>query len=93
MVDGIHMVFSKEYMKRRLVNDGVADIPQDVLDIMDNLDGQEVGTNSWQRVVMGKPVYTCTGKDGKSYDVNEKDCMPLHEYEVVQLYFEKNGKK
>ena len=45
------------------------------LAIMDNLDGQEVNTASWNRQVYGEPVYCCKGKDGKYYDVNEADCV------------------
>lgn len=76
MVDGIEMVFSKDKMLKRLSKEGrLEGLPTEVLDIMDNLDGQPVGTNSWNRQVMGAPVYTCEGKDGKSYDVNEEDCM------------------
>ena len=82
MVGGIHMVFSKEKMVERLIKAGlISQINEEIEAIMDNLDGQEVGSNSWNRQVMGDPVYTCTGKDGKNYDVNEDDCIPLHEYE------------
>lgn len=76
MVDGIEMVFSKEKMIARLKEEGRFEgLSNEVFSIMDNLDGQPVGTNSWNRQVMGAPVYTCTGKDGKSYDVNEEDCV------------------
>lgn len=50
-------------------------IDEVVMSIMDNLDGQPVGTNSWQRQVYGKNVYSCIGKDGKCYDVNANDCV------------------
>lgn len=78
MVDGVKMVFSKEKMISRLKEEGrwvEGEMPQDILDIMDNLDGCGVGTNSWHRQVYGEPVYTCEGRDGKSYDVNENDCI------------------
>lgn len=79
MVDGIEMVFSKEKMIARLKEEGrFGDLPNEVFSIMDNLDGQPVGTNSWNRQVMGAPVYTCEDKDGKSYDVNEEDCVVKH---------------
>lgn len=81
MVDGIEMIFSKERMIKRLKLEGrFKDLPDEILSIMDNLDGQPVGTNSWNRQVMSAPVYTCKGKDGKSYDVNEEDCVCKHEF-------------
>ena len=76
MVDGIEMIFSKKKMIARLEKEGrLEGLPNEVFDIMNNLDNQPVGTNSWNRQVMGEPVYTCTGKDGKFYDVNEVDCV------------------
>lgn len=84
MVDGVEMVFSKEKMIERLKKEGRADgINEEVLAIMDNLDGQPVGTNSWHRRVYGEPVYTCHGKDGKDLDVNENDCVYKSEYEKM----------
>lgn len=81
MVDGIEMVFSKEKMIARLKEEGRFEgLSNEVFSIMDNLDGQPVGTNSWNRRVKGEPVYTCMGKDGKSYDVNEEDCVGKHEF-------------
>lgn len=76
MVGGIEMVFSKKKMITRLEKEGrLEGLPNEVFNIMNNLDNQPVGTNSWNRQVMGEPVYTCTGKDGKFYDVNEEDCI------------------
>ena len=76
MVDGVEMVFSKEKMIERLKREGrLEGLPDEIFVTMDNLDGQPVGTNSWSRQVMGNPVYSCEGKDGKSYDVNEEDCV------------------
>ena len=77
MVGGIEMVFSKDKMIERLKREGRLDesLPLEVFNIMDNLDGQQVGTNSWNRRVYGEPVFSCEGKDGKCYDVNEEDCI------------------
>jgi len=44
------------------------------LAIMDNLDGQEVQSSCWERVVKGEPVYWCVGKDGTGAYVHEDDC-------------------
>lgn len=80
MVNGIEMVFSKQKMIDRLTAEGRAqDIDDEALAIMDNLDGQPVGTNSWHRQVRNMPVYACRGKDGKVFDVNENDCVPKAE--------------
>lgn len=69
------MVFSKKKMIERVTREGRADMINDeVMAIMDNLDGQEAGTNSWHRQVYGEPVLAVRGKDGKYYDVNELDC-------------------
>ena len=76
MVNGCEMFFSKEKMIQRITAEGRTDmIDEVVMSIMDNLDGQPVGTNLWQRQVYGKNVYSCIGKDGKCYDVNANDCV------------------
>ena len=49
-------------------------INDEVIRIMDNLDGQECTTASWHRQVYDEPVLSCKGKDGNYYDVNENDC-------------------
>lgn len=76
MVNGSKMVFSKEKMIERLKSEGKEkQITPEIIAIMDNLDGQPVGTNSWNRQVNDEPVYSCEGKDGKFYDVFEGDCI------------------
>lgn len=70
------MVFSKSKMIARLENNGMSDaITPGIIDIMDNLDGQVASTASWNRQVNGAPVFSCKGKDGKFYEVNETDCI------------------
>lgn len=75
MVDGCRMVFRKKLMLARIHKAGMDNLvgPKE-LAIMDNLDGKEVSTASWARRVYDAPVYSCRGKDGKYYDVNEADC-------------------
>lgn len=69
------MVFKKEKMLDRIKREGRLDMVDDnVLSIMDNLDGQEAHTNSWRRQVYGEPVLIVKGKDGTYCDVNELDC-------------------
>ena len=69
------MVFNKDLMMKRIEKQGMLHlVGEKELAIMDNLDGQEVTTESWNRVVNDEPVYSCKGKDGKYYDVNEADC-------------------
>ena len=76
MVDGIEMFFSKEKMIERVKREGRESlIDKNVIEILDNLDGQPVTTACWNRYVKGEPVYACTGKDGKIYDVKENDCV------------------
>ena len=76
MVNGVKMVFSKAKMLARIEAEGRADlVGKTELAIMDNLDGQEVTTANWNRQVHGFPLYSCTGKDGKVYDVFEGDCI------------------
>lgn len=69
------MVFKKELMMKRIEKQGLLHLVGETeIAIMDNLDGQEVTAASWNRVVNDQPVYSCKGKDGKIYDVNEADC-------------------
>lgn len=69
------MRFSKAKMIERVTREGRADmIDNEVIRIMDNLDGREARTNSWRRQVYGEPVLVVTGADGKVYNVNEEDC-------------------
>lgn len=69
------MKFSKAKMIARVVAEGRADmIDDEVIKIMDNLDGLEAHTNSWRRQVYGEPLLVVKGRDGKTYDVNENDC-------------------
>lgn len=70
------MVFKKELMLKRVEAAGLSHlVGEKELAMMDNLDGQPVTTASWNRVVNDQPVYACTGKDGKVYDVHEDDCV------------------
>lgn len=69
------MKFSKQLMIDRLTKEGRADqITDDIIAIMDNLDGQEANANCWNRRVMDEPVYWVVGKDGNGEYVNENDC-------------------
>ena len=70
------MVFKKELMLKRIKEEGLMHLVghQEMM-IMNNLDGQEVTTSSWNRQVFDAPVYSCKGKDGKYYDVNAADCV------------------
>lgn len=75
MVYGVKMVFKKERMLKRIEAEGRLDMVGEAeLKIMDNLDGQEVSSANWSRAIYGDPVYSCRGKDGNVYDVNEQDC-------------------
>lgn len=70
------MVFKKELMLKRLRSEGLMHlVGSKEMAIMNNLDGQEVTASSWNRQVNDIPVYSCRGKDGKYYDVNEADCV------------------
>lgn len=69
------MKFSKQKMIERVTREGRADmINEDVLAIMDNLDGQETHENSWRRQIYDEPVLAVQGKDGRWFTVNEEDC-------------------
>lgn len=50
-------------------------ITNEIMDIMDNLDGQKAIENCWERQVNNNPVYWVIGKNGKGEYVNENDCM------------------
>ena len=70
------MKFSKQKMIERLTKEGRADmITDEIMAIMDNLDGQEADASCWRRRVYEEPVYYVVGKDGKGEYVNENDCI------------------
>ena len=68
--------FSKARMIKRLKEEGRADkITDEIVEIMDNLDGQEASDSCWRRTVFGEPVCWVIGKNGEGAYVNEQDCM------------------
>ena len=68
--------FSKDKMIKRITKEGKADMINDeVLAIMDNLDGCKVSTSCWRRTVYNEPVYWCVGKDGQGMYINENDVI------------------
>ena len=68
------MKFNKEKMIERLIKEGLANkITSEIISVMDDLDGQSVDANCWDRQVKGEPVYWCVGKSGNGYYVNEND--------------------
>lgn len=76
MVNGVKMIFKKDLMLKRIEAEGMGHlVGAQELAIMDNLDGQEVSSACWDRQVNGAPVYSCFGKDGKTYNVNEVNCV------------------
>lgn len=80
MVDGVRLIFRKELMMKRLEESGLASmVGEEETRIMDLLDGQEVSSACWNRTVNGDPVYSCRGRDGKTYDVFEGDCVEYRE--------------
>lgn len=69
------MIFRKQKMIDRLIKEGLKDkITEEIIAIMDDLDGQRADENCWNRRVKGEPVYYVMGKSGKGEYVNEKDC-------------------
>lgn len=69
------MVFKKQKMINRLKKEGLGDkITDEIIAIMDDLDGQEANENCWNRKVHGEPVYYVYGKSGNGQYVNENDC-------------------
>lgn len=69
------MKFSKEKMISRIKAEGREElIDNDVITIMDNLDGQDATASCWRRQVLGEPVLWVVGKDGTGEYVNELDC-------------------
>ena len=69
------MVFRKQKMIDRLTKEGLKDkITEEIIAIMDDLDGQRADENCWNRRVKGEHVYYVKGKSGKGEYVNEKDC-------------------
>lgn len=70
------MKFSKQKMIDRLTKEGNADkITDEIVVIMNNLDGQTANASCWRRQVYGEPVYWVVGKDGNGEYVSEYDCI------------------
>ncbi len=70
------MYFSKEKMIERITNEGRADMIDDqIIAIMDNLDGRWASPSCWRRQVYDEPVLWVVGKDGNGKYVNEDDCI------------------
>ena len=68
--------FSKERMIKRIKEEGRVDmLTDDVIEIMDNLDGCEASNSCWRRTVFNEPVCWVIGKDGTGAYVNERDCI------------------
>ena len=69
------MKFSKQKMIDRVTKEGNAYLIDDnIIKIMDNLDGCEASTSCWRRQVHDEPVLWVVGKDGTGEYVNEDDC-------------------
>lgn len=69
------MKFSKQKMIDRVTKEGKANmIDDEVLKIMDNLDGCQATISCWRRQVYDEPVLWVIGKDGTGQYVNEDDC-------------------
>lgn len=67
--------FKKELMMARVKREGLADrLDDEMLKIMDNLDGCDATASNWRRTVFGEPLLWVIGKDGNGQYVNEKDC-------------------
>lgn len=70
------MKFSKEKMVARITKEGRADqLTDEILKILDDLDGQETISSNWRRVVRDEPVFLVIGRSGASMYVNENDCI------------------
>lgn len=68
------MKFSKQKMIERLMKEGKGDqITAEIEEIMNDLDGQEVTEQCWDRQVKDEPVYWCVGKSGNGNYVHELD--------------------
>ena len=66
--------FSKRKMIERLVKDDLDElITPEIEAILDDLDGQPVTAQCWNRQVYGEPVLWCVGKSGHGQYVNELD--------------------
>lgn len=71
------MKFSKDKMINRLTQEGKADmIDDEIMAIMDSLDGQETlpAAATWSNRVKGEPVLGAYSKNGEFFEVNIADC-------------------
>jgi|GEM_PF-2814799 len=71
------MKFSKSKMIARLIKEGKREsITDEVLKIMDDLDGQEAVISKWDKMIYGRISLVCTGKSGTVQPVHSDDTEP-----------------
>lgn len=67
------LIFSKDRVIRAIIENGnESKITQEVIDELNNYDGQEARKSDWDALVYDEELYVVKGKDGKTTKVGKE---------------------
>lgn len=68
------LVFRKELMLKRLEKENLLDkVNEEMIEIMDKLDGKEVYKNKWRDAILDEAEYIARDDKGATYPINKMD--------------------
>ncbi len=68
------LVFKKELMLKRLEKENLlAMVDDEVIKLMNELDGKEVQKNDWEALIFGELEYIAHDSMGRAYPINKDD--------------------
>lgn len=68
------LVFRKELMLKRLEKENLLDkVDDEVMKLMNELDGKEVHKNDWKALIFDELEYIARDSEGTTYPINKND--------------------
>lgn len=68
------LVFRKELMLKRLEKENLLDkVDNEVMKLMNELDGKEVHKNDWKALIFDELEYIARDSEGTTYPINKND--------------------
>ncbi len=68
------LVFRKELMLKRLEKENLLDkVDNEVMKLMNELDGKEVHKNDWKALIFDELEYIACDNEGTTYPINKND--------------------